>query len=144
MLKLSAAKPKFQNAIARLERTTIEQIRFVLRSVGIETVAYLRSLTSEIRPSARRGRSMTGPRRAHPGHWADITSQLALSYSWEVEETNRGARLKLTNSANYAVYLEMMDGYFVLTGVTEPGGPVEEAIKSAAATIAPGWRVRLG
>jgi hypothetical protein len=131
-------------------------------AVGIETVAYLVSLTSEMRPPAgsrtyapmtRRtvspGRLAGGPiqrrlaarstlghgsaRRAHPGHWADVTGQLAASYSSSARATTRGAMLTLKNSAAYAVELEKHDGYWVLTGVTDAGGPVDQSIAKLSA-----------
>jgi hypothetical protein len=137
----------------------------VAEAVGALTIAYLRSLTNEMRPpigAQRRmgllglgrgqqgpreaieymSRGKGGPRPAHPGHWADVTGQLALSYSYEVRRTFGGIELVLKNNAEYAMALEAHDGYFVLTGVTEPGGPAEQALRRAVAEIAPGWEFR--
>jgi hypothetical protein len=89
----------------------------------------------------RTGKREVG-RQAHPGHWADVTGQLALSYAFTVVTTPKGAMLTISNSAEYAAALEARDGYFVLSGVMEDGGPVEQAIRRAAAALAPGWIIR--
>lgn len=142
MLRLSVSQPDWQQAIRELAISAEEKAKKVLESVGIETVSYLRSLTDEMRPPAKRGE---GERQAHPGHWADVTGQLALSYAWDVQGLpGYGARLTLSNSAEYAVYLEARDGFFVLSGVTDPGGPVEQALRQAIAAIAPEWELRFG
>lgn len=153
-----------------------------LRAVGIETIAYLRSLIDppEFRPGLARSRktgalyqpavvqrrggirettgrildhfqgpmplvqhrvSVEGSRRAHPGHWADRSGQLALSYASEVVEDGDSIILVLSNSAEYAVYVEAHDGFFVLSGVLEDGGPVEQAFRAVAARLAPDWEI---
>jgi hypothetical protein len=110
-----------------------------LEATGIKTVEFLRSFTSEVRPPKR---GATEPRPAHPGHWADVSSHLALSYGSHVEHGEQGGyRLVMTNSAEYAAALEARDGFFVLSGVTERGGPVEMALREAVASIAPDWTV---
>lgn len=148
----------------------------ILKTVGAETVAYLRSVTDEMRPpigahlnataaveggyyaleeggfvraqgpkraiAARMTLGSGVPRPAHPGHWADITGHLALSYAFSVVPTWNGARLTLSNSAEYAVYLERRNGFYVLSGVTDPGGPVETQLRAAVAVIDPTWEVR--
>lgn len=141
MLTLSVRKPDWQKAIQGLAVETEQKIRLVMEAVAVETIAYLKSHTAERRPPARRG----GPLRpAHPGHWADVTGQLVNSYAWEVNPIDGGTRLVLRNDAEYAVYLEARDGFFVLSGVTDPGGPVEEALVEVCAKIAPEFRVVRG
>lgn len=121
--------------------------------VKLRTIEYLKSLTDEMRPSVRRPRAArtrravrwTGPRRAHPGHWADITSQLVNSYGGVVQIQGRGTViLILWNTAEYALYLDRKKGFFVLRGVTDPGGPVEDALEAAVRIIAPDWSVFTG
>lgn len=113
--------------------TTVFQTKqkavYAAHFVGNETIAFLRSLTDTMRPPARAGEGM---RRAHPGGWADVRGTLAASYSYKVEPTDFGARLTLINTAEYAVYLELMDGYYVLSGVGEPGGPIEKILRANA------------
>jgi hypothetical protein len=96
---------------------------------------------SRRRLSARSSRGTGGPRHAHPGHWADVTSNLANAYSFEVDVGDDYGQLMLKNSMEYAAYLEAKNGYFVLSGVLEPGGPVERAILHVLAEIAPDWQV---
>lgn len=129
----------FRESFAALTIPVEKKIEFVLREVGIETIAYLRKLTGELRPPWP---SAGGPNRpAHPGHWADRTGNLANAYGWEVSPLPDGFVLALYNTMEYAVYLEAHDGFFVLSGVTERGGPVEKAVREAIATIAPEWTV---
>lgn len=137
--ELSINEQEFAREVASLELLAIERLVLMLESVGRETIAFLRSLTEETRPALRVGQPN---RRAHPGGWADVTSQLANSYDFTVtREGTRGVVLTLLNSAEHAAYLEARDGYFVLRGVTEPGGPVDKAIRAAVRVVAPDWRV---
>jgi hypothetical protein len=138
MLQLSVRQPDWQKAIQDLAVAEREKIRLVLESVGAETIAHLKSITDERRPPAR---GTLGERFAHPGHWADVTGVLANSYGWEIQPTENGWRLILSNTAEYAIHLEARHGFFVLTGVADPGGPVEEALKDVASKIAPSWSV---
>ncbi len=123
---------------AALEMDVNEKIRNLLESVGSEVIAYLRSLTGETRPPARSGGV---DRKAHPGGWADVTGMLANSYGFEVLQQNGGWVLRLFNTAEYAAELEAREGFFVLSGVAEAGGPVEQAIRRVIPIVAPGWTV---
>jgi hypothetical protein len=100
-----------------------EKIRLVMEAVGTETVAYLKGLTQE-----QRG-------------WATITGELAAGYAFEVTQVDGGARLTLRNDVDYAIYLEAKHGFFVLSGVLDPGGPVEQALVEVCARIAPEFQV---
>lgn len=60
---------------------TDRNIENALEAAGLEEVVFLRSYTSRMRPPVRAGQ---GSRRAHPGGWADVTSNLANSYSVSV------------------------------------------------------------
>lgn len=125
-------------ALASLERDQREKIRQLLVAIGELTVSYLRSFTAKTRPPLR---GKNAPRPAHPGEWADVSGQLAASYGYTVEATSGGWALALTNSAEYAAALEARDGFWVLSGVTDRGGPVETALRRALATVAPDWTV---
>lgn len=128
------------DAVAALEADAGQKIRAILEYIGIQTVAYLRSLTDKVAPPIRRG---DPPRRRHPGYWADRSGALAAAYAApRVDSVGLGSwRLELSNSMEYAAALEARDGYFVLSGVADRGGPVEEALRKAVARIAPDWRV---
>lgn len=141
MITFTADKPDVQKAIRALRVDARRKIVLVLQQVGLETMAYLRSLTTEMRPPAA---GKDNSRRAHPGHWADVTGQLAGSYSWEVEEHGDEVVLVLRNDAAHAIWVEMREGFFVLSGVADPGGPVQQALERIIPRVAPGWQVRFG
>lgn len=133
-LRLQSVRPEVLAAVKRLELTTQQKIALVAEAMALEVVAYLRSLTAETRPPAKAGE---GWRYAHPGHWADITGQLANSYDHYVAVVAGGVVVAFVNYAEYARHLEQHDGYFVLSGVTAPGGPVEVALVRVAKAF--GW-----
>ncbi|HMB77133.1 MAG TPA: hypothetical protein VKN76_12085 [Kiloniellaceae bacterium] len=62
---------------------TQRNVSLTLEKAGFDLVAYYRSLASELRPPVRAGE---GYRKAHPGHWADITGNLASSYRFRVNK----------------------------------------------------------
>jgi hypothetical protein len=127
MFTLSVRQPDWQKAVQEIALSEDDMIRLVLEQVGKETVAYLKGLTKE-----ERG-------------WASITGHLAASYQAPVvTKIKDGWRLTLANTAYYAVFLEARDGMFVLSGVTDPGGPVEKALIDVCQKIAPDWTVVAG
>jgi hypothetical protein len=143
-LHLSAVTPEVLEPLLKLQMDEKQKLILILQMVGMQTIAYLRSLTSEMRPPGRKPSGIkTGVRRAHPGHWADLSGQLANAYSWEVIDRGNEVVLVLRNSAEYAMWLELRDGFFVLSGVTEPGGPVMKALEVIVPQVAPGWSVRI-
>jgi hypothetical protein len=138
LLKFSTDNPDLGPMLLELEQDTRTRIIMVLEAIGLETIAYLRSKTKEMRPPVRAGRK---PRPAHPGHWADVTGQLVNSYSYRVENLPHGVSLVFENSAEYAAALEAKEGYFVLSGVADPGGPVDQALRRIVPIIAPDWTI---
>lgn len=128
-------------ALSKIEGDSNAKIRALLEATGIKTVAFLRSFTDKTRPPIRSGGA---PRPAHPGEWGDISGQLALSYGYIIGQTTAGSgwRLVLVNGAEYAAALEARDGFYVLSGVTDRGGPVETALRQAVQEIAPDWVVQ--
>lgn len=129
MIDLDVVNADTLAALRANELQARANLLLLLDAVGLQVIAYLRSLTNVMRPPVRSGE---GPRPAHPGGWADVTSQLANSYGYEVNATAEATELVLFNTAEYAVHLENRDGYWVLSGVTDPGGPVVAAITTAA------------
>jgi hypothetical protein len=117
----------------------MQKVRNVAEMVGHETIAFLRSKTGETQPPLRAGQPS---RRAHPGGWADVSGNLALAYEFEILEEPDGWLVHFRNGMEYAAILEARDGYFVLRGVTDPGGPVDRALRIAIARIAPDWTVQ--
>lgn len=132
MIRFDVLEPEFADAIDKLEASAQDVIKGVLEMVGIQTIAYLRSLTDEMQPPIYKAE---GERPAHPGGWADISGDLARGYGWEVYGTPSGAVLRLYNMMDYAAALEAKEGYFVLSGVTDPGGPVEQALREVGARL---------
>jgi hypothetical protein len=130
MIKAKIKTPDYRQAIlSGAVFVTKKKAVYAAHILGSELIVFLRSLTDTMRPPARAGE---GQRRAHPGGWADVRGTLDLSYSYTVEETELGAILILVNTANYSIYLELMDGYYVLSGVDEPGGPVDRILREKA------------
>lgn len=111
----------------------------IAEMVGVETIAELRSLTSEMRPPIKAGGKW---RKAHPGHWADRRGTLVNGYQWEVVVTPGTVTVILRNVIEYAIYLELHDGYWVLSGATEDGGPAERALRRAVERVRPEWEFR--
>jgi hypothetical protein len=139
MFAIEITAPVFPADSFELSDVQRAEMHEVLSEVGRRVVAYLRSLTNEMRPPIRTGGAT---RAAHPGHWADVTGRLAAGYEWRVDDTPTGAQLLLFNEVEYAAYLEAHDGFFVLRGVADPGGPVEIAMREAVPQVVPGWEVR--
>ncbi len=136
MFTVRASEPEFlDQVVANVVLDALTKLELVLQQVGQETVDYLRSLTEHTQPGWPDPQGP--PRQAHPGEWADRSGQLAASYGFEVVRTATSVTLRLTNDAEYAFWVEVMDGYFVLSGVTDPGGPVEQAFRTIAARLAP-------
>ena len=63
---------------------TAVNVSRALEYAGFNLVAFLRTLTTKLRPPAKLGEGM---RQAHPGGWADITGNLNAAYRFRV---NRG------------------------------------------------------
>lgn len=129
MITARVKQPNYRDVVLPIVFQTKTRAVYAANVIGAEVVAFLRSLTDEMRPPARAGE---GERQAHPGGWADVRGTLANSYDFQVEETEFGARLILLNTAEYAVYLELRDGYYVLSGVDEPGGPLDTILRARA------------
>lgn len=124
---------------AAIVAETLDDLEAIAEMVGVETIAELRRLTDEMRPPIKAGGKW---RRAHIGHWADRRGTLALSYSYEVVRGPDVVTVILRNTAEYAIYLELHDGYWVLSGATEDGGPAEVALRAAVSRVRPDWDFR--
>ena len=140
MLQLSVRQPDWQKAIKELALAQDEKIRLTLEAVGVEVVAWLKSHQLERKPP---GRPRPGP--FHPGGWRDITNILVSSYQPpSVTKVNGGWRLTFANTAEYAIYLELRDGFFVLSGIMDQGGIVQQTLTEVIANIAPEWTADFG
>lgn len=131
-----AAVTGVAETIRQIEVDTGAKVLLLLDEIGQLTVEYLQSITSERRPPVYPDQSF---RYAHPGHWADRSGDLAAAYRYEVD----GQRFRLTiindDPGGYGAILEARVGFFVVTGVTNAGGPVEKAMQRAIQIVAPDW-----
>ena len=150
---------EFLRELDELEMEVVQKLLHVFDQVGWETISFLRSLTGDVRPPVRPGEPF---RRAHPGGWADVTSNLANAYRFELwagghkvrwstegpQPTLEGRiprtlpraaeiRLGFFNGMEYAAHLEIRDGYWVIREITEAGGPVVRAVREVITRIAP-------
>lgn len=168
MLKLTATNDPtwLDELVAAVEVDARTRLRLALEQLGQETIDYLKALAEpqEFRPALRRSKrtgnlyqvtasrtrtqgkvgpngALEGERLAHPGHWADRSTQLVNSYSHEVVDDANGVTLILRNTAAYAFWVEAMDGFFVLSGVLDPGGPAEVAFRAIATRLFPDWKI---
>jgi hypothetical protein len=132
-----------ERRLREIREASIERLEQVARRAGERTVEILKSydFTLEPRPT-KKGRRRMDHRPRHPGGWADKSGRLARSYDYEVARTGDGVALTILNTDAKATLVEARDGYFVVSGVTEAGGPVDRALREAIAELAPGWEVR--
>lgn len=155
--ELTMEREDMLRELVQLEMAVADKLIRVFETVGWETIAYLRSETSKMQPPNKRSGGRARP--AHPGGWADVSSNLALAYRFElyaggelVRWTNEGEgpvqgsvprnarfplELKFLNGMEYAVYLEARDGYWVLREITEENGPVQRAIRTVVNRLIP-------
>lgn len=138
MLTFSPRVVGVPKVIAELKITIEQKMMAVMDAVGAETITYLQTDLPGRSPP-HKSNPPAGPFK--PGGWRSITDELAESYGYEVGPIKNGVRLTLRNTADFAIYLEFRDGFFVLRGVTDPGGPVPEALIKACAKVAPEFKV---
>ena len=146
--------PDMRQFIKDIEASTDEKVGIIMEQVGIEMILFLKSYTTRMQPPDYRvtyyGGDKTAPRPAHPGNWADISGQLRVHYRHKVEKLATGNwSLAIWNDAtaedghNLAAYVESREGYFVVTGIMEPGGVVMWTLQRAIKRICPDWNVHL-
>lgn len=105
----------------------------VLEETGRRSVEKLQSHTNERRPPARRGGAA---RYAHLGHWADVTGDLASWYFHDVVRNLSGySELVVGNydRGGYGRILEDREGFWVIKGIMDPGGLVEQEFRQVVA-----------
>lgn len=157
-LTVNSEDPDWRKMIEDLESDFASQAYLLLDSVGREVIEHLKSYTGHTKPAvgaryewgSASGKRMRGPqitradRPVHPGGWADISFDLMNSYAYEVTKLENGAELALLNTSDHAIFLELRNGYFVLSGITEAGGPVDLALRRAVAIFMPGATIDMG
>jgi len=105
-----------------------------LDEIGRRVVAKLQSHTQERRPPARRGGAN---RYAHPGHWADVTGALASQFGYKVDRARGKNTLTIYNTdrEGYGAILEQREGFFVLRGIDQPGGLVDQIMRQVVREV---------
>src|SRR5690625_1740566 len=132
-----------ERRLHEIRRESLDLLERIGHRVGERTVEILQGFDFTLPPrkvKSTRRRLDTRPR--HPGGWADRTGRLARSYGYEVNRVGDGIAITILNTDQKASLVEARDGYFVVSGVTEAGGPVDRALREAIAELAPGWEMR--
>jgi hypothetical protein len=144
-MRLTTDLTEFRREVERERRRDAQNAVRVLNLVGKRTVEYLQSEIGVDAPPAHTSRAKWDRRKAgrpaHPGGWADRSGRLSDGYGYRIVITPAGPGLELYNDAAHAHLVEAMDGFFVLTGVTESGGPVDRALRLAIREVAPHWKI---
>lgn len=107
--ELSSFRKKIRDHSADIEKRTERLADLIAR----EVVNHAKSLTSETKPGVNPG---DGPRRTHPGNWADVTSRLANSIQSKVERHGGWVVGVVEAASEYAEALNEKEGYEVLGG----------------------------
>lgn len=152
----SVESPDLQGMIKDLEVSATDTTKAVLEFVRKDVYHFLRSYTNVVKPpryqrkwtldaNQRRIKvprsDRTGWRPVHPGHWADVSYDLKKKYFTDLRFEDGGWRLYVGNRSDHAVYVEAMDGYFVVHGVLDPNGPVARSIRKALRVLGVDWKV---
>lgn len=152
----SVESPDLRDLIANLEANTTDTVHAVLEFVRKDVLYFLKSYTDVQRPPRYQRKFVlkeglyrvkvpnsdrTGWRPAHPGGWADISGDLKKRYYTDLQLVNGAWRLAVGNRSEHAAYVEAMDGFFVVSGVLEPGGPVARSIRRALTALGVSWRI---
>lgn len=103
------------------------KIRYAIETASFSTLNWLRSKTSKTVPGVKKSE---GPRFTRPGGWADITGQLANSYSFGINETGSGLEVEFSNNKEYSKPLDEKPGFWVLSGLLseQAGSPFEKEL----------------
>lgn len=152
--------PDMQDFMKSIEQSMDDWTKEILWLVVLDVVTYLKSYTSKRNPPRYRRKWMLGPnlervkvtkknvssispdRPAHPGGWSDVEGDLRDQYYGRVEPAEGGGfRAIIGNRSGHAAYVEAKDGYFVVTGVFAPNGPVFKALRKYMRLYAPGMKI---
>ncbi|MDZ7658090.1 hypothetical protein [Fodinibius sp.] len=108
-IDLSSIKQKFKDLDASIEK----KAEMLAEKVARDIIKHARSLTSETKPGVNPG---DGPRKKHPGNWADVRGQLANSIKQKVLVKGFVVSAIVEATAEYAEALDDKTGYDVLGG----------------------------
>lgn len=107
--------------------------RFYDKVLG-NVVGQLKTEIAETRPPAKKGGPM---RHALLGHWASVTGTLARAYRHVVKRVGPGELEPAVindDPGGYGATLERRATFFVVHGVDDPGGPVDQQMAKALAS----------
>lgn len=153
--------PDYREFVNNIEMSMGERVQTILRLIGVEVRVYLQSYTSKRNPPRYRKkytygdsgerlkklykyeqRALQPDRPAHPGAWSDVSKELMEGYYVQVKKNDVDWELVIGNRSSHAVYVEAKDGYFVVTGIMDPGGPVDRAIRRAFKLMGATWKIQ--
>lgn len=158
LFKAQVDEPELQDLIREISNSTTDQIRAVLEFARTDVLVFLKSYTNVYRPpryerkfrldaASRRVAVVPGEgmRPAHPGGWADVEFDLRDNYYSQLNWVNGGWQLLVGNRSEHAIFVEAMDGYFVVSGIMEARGPVMRSIRNAIKALGlKDWEVKTG
>jgi len=98
------------------EKTAIVRAERLAELLAREVIKYARSHTDETKPGVNEN---DGPRKVHPGGWADVRGQLANSIKMRIEVDGLKVSAVVEAIAEYAEALDAKTGYDVLGGADQ-------------------------
>jgi hypothetical protein len=104
---------ELQEKLNRLDASIEKKAEMLADKVALEVIKHARSLTDETKPGVN---PSDGPRKVHPGGWADVRGQLANSIRREIVSNGFEISAIVEATAEYAEALDAKTGYDVLGG----------------------------
>ena len=118
-----------ETLMAELKGNRMSQYGNVAEAQLVYAVNLVTSLTSQTKRGVNKG---DGPRKMHPGNWADVTSNLVRAIShevvhkhgrtemtWGVIKREGLSGVTITDVIEYAEKLDSMNGINVLAGIED-------------------------
>ena len=102
-----------QDKLNQLDASIEKKAEMLAEKVARDVIKHARSLTDETKPGVNPD---DGPRRVHPGGWADVRGQLANSIKQEIVSNGFEVSGIIKATAEYAEALDAKTGYDVLGG----------------------------
>lgn len=135
-----AGKMELGNFLSSVRHQVMDNAGEVLHIASELLLKYVKSYTNQLAPPDSQHRNV---RHTHPGGWADVSHDLQDKYFSSVQLEGNAWTMTIGNNSAHAVYVEARDGFLVVHGLTEVGGPVEQAIRRAARLANKGWKVHV-
>ena len=123
-----------EEAAAEVEKGTFDGLHVFFDRVLYAVVGQLKTSIGKTRPPVKKG----GPLRpALLGHWGSISGTLAGAYRHDVRRAGPAeldAAVINDDPGGYGAVLERRAAFFVVRGIEQPGGPVDQQMAKALAT----------